>query len=82
MKKMLKFTARWCTMCQTFEERLKQVKTDVIIENVDYDDETKKCGQHKIKMLPTMILFENDVEVKRLIPTNYSVEQLSEWINA
>ena len=81
MKKMLTFTARWCSMCNKFHEKLKQVKTDVVIENVDYDDETKKCGKHKIKMLPTMIMFENDIEIKRVVPTNYTLEQLSEWIN-
>ncbi len=66
MKQLWYFSADWCGPCKQFGPLMDQIAAQGIPVkkiNVDYTpDVTSKFG---IKSIPTVILVENDQEVKR-----------------
>lgn len=62
-------SADWCQPCQTLGPIMEQVKNNTSIPiqkiNVDYEpDITKKYG---VKSVPTVILIENNQEIRRFV---------------
>jgi thioredoxin-like negative regulator of GroEL len=80
MKKVMRFTASWCQPCKGLAMNLEAVKTEVPIEVVDIDVHTEVAMEHSIRGVPTLIMFEDGKEVKRISGTK-TTAQLSEWIN-
>lgn len=81
MKKVVKFGAEWCPSCVELEEKLKSVSTQVPIVSLDYDEHTKVFGQYNIREIPTMLMFEDNVEIKKMTGSNHTQEQLTDWFN-
>ena len=80
---ILQFSASWCGPCKalskTFEnnsDKLDGVKRHY----VDLDQHQDLATQHNVRSVPTLILFKDGKEVKRLIG-NKSLEDLVEFIN-
>jgi thioredoxin 1 len=66
MKQVIYFSANWCSSCQSTEpaiEQLKKVGVQVVKVNTDYD--VSLTEQYNIKSVPTVIILENNKEVKR-----------------
>jgi len=67
MKQVLYFSAKWCTACQATTPIVEALKlsneAQVMIVDVDYD--VSLSEQYNIKSVPTTIILENNVEVKR-----------------
>jgi len=80
MKKILKFKATWCAPCRHLTQILSTVSTDVEIEEVDIDQNPTLTTTYKIRGVPTMVMLQDDVEVKRFTGTK-SKEELENWIN-
>tara|TARA_B100000212_G_C26978975_1_gene365809 strand:- start:51 stop:323 length:273 start_codon:yes stop_codon:yes gene_type:complete len=79
---ILQFSASWCGPCKalskTFEnnsDKLDSVKRHY----VDLDQHQDLATQHNVRSVPTLILFKDGKEVKRLIG-NKSLEDLVEFI--
>ena len=79
---ILQFSASWCGPCKalskTFEnnsDKLDGVKRYY----VDLDQHQDLATQHNVRSVPTLILFKDGKEVKRLIG-NKSLEDLIEFI--
>lgn len=68
---LVDFHANWCGPCRMLapilEEVAKDVKGKANIAKVDIDNEQKTAAQFQIASVPTMILFKNGKEVRRLI---------------
>lgn len=68
---LVDFHANWCGPCRMLapilEEVAKELKGKAIVAKVDIDSEQKTAAQFQIASVPTMILFKNGKEVKRLI---------------
>lgn len=66
MKKLLKFSAVWCGPCKALSGSLKHVNLDGI-EFVEYDIDTDfdTAQAFNIRGVPTLVLLEDGVEVKR-----------------
>ena len=66
MKKLIKFSASWCQPCKALAANMKYVEFgDVQYEDVDIDENMELAKKYGIRGVPTLVLLEDDVEVKR-----------------
>ena len=66
MKKLIKFSASWCQPCKSLSANMKHVDFgDVAVEEFDIDENMELAKQYNIRGVPTLVLVEDDVEVKR-----------------
>lgn len=82
MKQILYFSAKWCTACQATTPIVEQLKRggSVQVMNVDVDYEASLTEQYNVKSVPTTIILENGVEVKRYVGS-INLEGLKNLIN-
>lgn len=80
MKKVLRFTASWCQPCKTLAKMLEEIKTDKTIEVYDIDDYPEQALQYSIRGVPTLIMLDNETEVKRMSGFK-SKQDLENWLN-
>lgn len=67
MKKLLYFTATWCTPCQTLGPIMQQVSQVRSVTKIDIDQDRTTTTQYQVRSVPTVISIENDKEVGRLV---------------
>jgi thioredoxin 1 len=80
MKRVLRFTATWCQPCKTLAKMLDTIETDIPIEVYDIDENTEYASEYGIRGVPTMIMMDGNVEMKRM--TGYkSQKELEDWLN-
>ena len=66
MKQLLKFSASWCQPCKQLSGVFKYVDLkDVELKEVDIEENSELAQQYGIRSVPTMVLLEDDKEVKR-----------------
>ena len=66
MKQLIKFSASWCQPCKSLAGNMKYVDFgDVEVKEVDIDENFEEAKQYGIRGVPTLVLVENGVEVKR-----------------
>lgn len=66
MKQLLKFSATWCGPCKMLAGSLSQADLgDVELVDIDIDENTEKAIEYKVRGVPTLILVEDGVEIKR-----------------
>ena len=66
MKQLLKFSASWCQPCKALAGNMKHVDLgDVEVKEIDIDENFEEAKQYGIRGVPTLVLVENGVEVKR-----------------
>ena len=68
MNHVLYFTAEWCNPCQRTRPVAEELKRDGIIDFVfvDADTEIELLEKFGIRSIPTYILLEDGIEVKRM----------------
>jgi thioredoxin-like negative regulator of GroEL len=80
-KQLWYFSAPWCGPCKSFGPTMDRVESKGIPVNkinIDYDaNATTKFG---IKSVPTVILVDNEQEVKRFVGVK-SEQQVIDWYN-
>ena len=80
MKRIIRFTASWCSPCKTLAKNLESVNTDVPIEVVDIDLMTETALEYGIRSVPTLVMLEENIEKKRYVGVK-SLKELEDWIN-
>ena len=80
MKKILRFTASWCGPCKTLAKTLESVETNIPIEVIDVDVHNDIAAEYGIRGVPTLVMLEDNIEIKRMSGTKPQ-EQLNEWVN-
>lgn len=82
MKKILYFSAGWCSACKGVTPIIEQLVSTKSIPvnqiNIDYD--VSSVEEYKIKSVPTIIILENGKEIKRYTGSITS-NQLQNLIN-
>lgn len=81
MKKVLKFSAAWCGPCKMLAKTLSTVESPLLIEEVDIDVNPTLTQQYRVRGVPTLVLVEDDVEVRRKVGVLSATEFL-EWVNS
>lgn len=80
MKKMIRFTASWCGPCKMLAKNLESIKTDLPITVIDIDEDTQLASEYNIRGVPTLVMLEDQKEVKRMVGVK-SLKELDGWIN-
>ena len=80
-KRLLYFNAEWCGPCQTLGPIMDQVKKQLPVQklNVDYTD-PNTLQTYNVRNIPTVILLENDTEVRRFTGIK-TFNQIIDWLN-
>jgi thioredoxin 2 len=78
-KKLFYIYANWCEACQIMTPTLNSLKNQipVVQVNADYEDVSSK---YNVRNIPTVILVENNQEIRRFTGAR-SAEQIVNWLN-
>ena len=79
MKRVLRFTASWCQPCKALAQQLEEINTTLPIEVIDIDDNQALAMEYDIRSVPTLVMLNENVEVKRrtgIVAKNL----LQEWL--
>lgn len=81
--KLFKFYAGYCGACKTIDPILREVAEELKIEyfTVNIENSPEMGEDFKIQRLPTVVLFENGVEIRRFTGSKSKAE-ISEWIKS
>lgn len=78
MKKILRFTASWCQPCKALAKNLEIADIGLPIEVVDIDVQDALAVEYGIRGVPTLVMLDENIEVKRLVGSK-TVNELQEW---
>jgi len=79
--KVLRFTASWCQPCKMLAKTLEETNTEIPIEVIDIDVHPELATDYGIRGVPTLVMIDGDIEVKRVSGTLMK-NQLTEWLGA
>ena len=79
--KVLRFTASWCQPCKMLAKTLEDVETQIPIEVIDIDENQELAMDYGIRGVPTLVMIDGDVEVKR-VSGMLMKNQLTDWLGA
>lgn len=66
MLKLIKFGASWCGPCRSLVPILEELKSRIIIEDIDVDEvDPVVLTNYKIRNTPVLIITKDNVEVWR-----------------
>ena len=80
MKKVLKFSASWCGPCKMLAKTISTIESPIEIEEVDVDQNRSLAEQYKVRGVPTLVMIEDDNEIKRKVGA-LSKDELLNWLN-
>ena len=66
---LVDFTASWCPPCRAMNPILDEIaadRDDIRIVKLNVDDNQQTAAQYQVLAIPTMILFRNGQEAKRI----------------
>lgn len=79
MLKLLRFTSSTCQPCKILAKNLEEADLKMPIETIDIDVHGELVLDYGIRSVPTLIMIDELVEVKRIIGVK-TPEQLREWV--
>jgi thioredoxin 1 len=78
-KKILRFTASWCQPCKGLAMNLESAELGLPIEVIDIDAQEELAVEYGIRGVPTLVMLEENIEVKRMSGMK-SVKELQDWV--
>ena len=79
MKRVLRFTASWCGPCKSLAMNLENANLTIPIEVVDVDIHPEIAQEYGIRGVPTLVMMNENIEVKRLVGSK-TINELQEWV--
>ena len=79
MKRVLRFTASWCGPCKSLAMNLENANLTVPIEVVDVDIHPEIAQEYGIRGVPTLVMMNENIEVKRLVGSK-TINELQKWV--
>ena len=76
--KILRFTASWCGPCKSLAMSLEEANLGLPIEVIDIDIQSNVAVEYGIRGVPTLVMLDENIEVKRLVGSK-TVTELKEW---
>ena len=76
--KILRFTASWCGPCKSLAMNLEQANLQMPIEIIDIDVQSDVAVEYGIRGVPTLVMLDENIEVKRLVGSK-TITELKEW---
>jgi thioredoxin 1 len=67
MKKILYFSASWCSPCKTLGPIIESLGNKINYEKIDVDNDNELSVKHSVRNIPTLVLLENGSEKNRLV---------------
>ncbi len=67
---LLDFWAAWCNPCQRLLPIIDEVaaeRADIKVAKVNIDDSRDLARKYKVMSIPTLVLFENGQEIRRVV---------------
>ena len=80
MRKLFYYSADWCVPCQSFGPIMNQVSAVIPIVKVNVDYEADVTARANVRSVPTVILVENEQEVRRFTGAK-SYQEVMQFIN-
>ena len=80
MKRILRFTAPWCGPCKSLAANLEEVNTKYPIEVIDIDVFPDVAAEYGVRGIPTLVMMNENIEMKRITGVKTSKE-LKEWVH-
>ena len=78
MKKIYKFYASWCGPCKILSKTLSSIESPIAIEEIDIEANSELTQQFNVRGVPTLVLLEDGVELKRKVGV-ISAEEFLRW---
>ena len=80
MRRLYYYSAPWCQPCQTLGPVMDQVGTVIPVVKVNVDYEADLVARANVRSVPTVILVENDQEIRRFTGVK-SYQDVIQFIN-
>lgn len=83
---LVDFWAEWCGPCKVIAPMLEEIAEEhdgFTIGKLNVDHNPQTAASHDVMSIPTLILFKDGVEKKRIVgaaPKNRLMQELSEYI--
>ena len=82
MKQLIFFSANWCSACQAMKPTVEQISKQmgIPLNKIDTDYDVSNRDKYRVEKIPTLILLENNQEIKRTVGAQ-SENQIKSFIN-
>jgi thioredoxin 1 len=80
MKQLFYFSSDWCVPCQTLGPVMDQVSQKIPVRKINVDYEPDVNSRYRVQSIPTVILVENEQEIRRFIGAK-SYNDIIQFIN-
>ena len=74
------YSAPWCGPCKMLSPVMDQVAQTISVDKINIDYEMDRARAANVSSVPTVILVENEQEVRRFVGAR-SRQQINEFIN-
>ena len=79
MKRVVRVTASWCAPCKGLAMTLAEIDSKLPMEVIDIDEHPEVAKEYGIRGVPTLVLLDENIEIKRMSGTKTKTD-LEQWL--